>query len=77
MSDFLRLFPGIDRAVIETVDLVEYDHVEEMIANGEICAIDGRPCETERVEEMYGEDADGNRGIRVHYYCCRKCGEER
>lgn len=54
----------------------ERDVIEQMVADGELCAVDGKPCETERVEEMYGEDADGNRGIRVHFYRCIKCGEE-
>lgn len=56
--------------------LAEYDGIEALVADGELCSVDGEPCDRERVEEMYGEDRDGNRGIRVHYYRCRKCGEE-
>ncbi len=53
----------------------ERDIIEQMVANGELCSKDGKPCEFERVDEEYGADRDGNRGIWVHYYCCRKCGE--
>lgn len=57
-------------------DLEAFDQVEQRVADGELCAVDGEPCDSERVEETYGEDRDGNRGIRVHYFRCRKCGEE-
>lgn len=56
--------------------LAEHDKVEALIADGELCSVDGEPCDRERVDETYGEDRDGNRGIWVHYYRCRKCGEE-
>ena len=54
----------------------EYESVTEEIALGNLC-VDGEPCDWERVDEEYGADRDGNRGIWVHYYRCRKCGEER
>lgn len=58
-------------------DLEAYDQVEQMIANGELCPVDGGDCEFEECQERYGEDADGNRGTWVYYKRCRKCGEER
>jgi hypothetical protein len=57
--------------------LEEYDEIEEQVANSELCSVDGKPCHMEHVEEMYGEDRDGNRGIVTYYKRCRKCGDER
>lgn len=54
----------------------EYEAVTQEIALGNLC-VDGEPCDFERVDETYGEDRDGNRGIWVHYYRCHKCGDER
>jgi hypothetical protein len=29
------------------------------------------------VRDLYGADADGNRGVELTYFECRKCGETR
>jgi len=55
----------------------EYEEIEELVANGELCSKDGEPCDWERMEEIYGEDRDGNRGVMTYYKRCRKCGDER
>lgn len=57
--------------------LEERDVIEQMVANGDLCAFDGGECEWEHASELYGADADGNRGVWMHYERCRKCGEER
>jgi hypothetical protein len=55
--------------------LEELDTVEQMVAAGELCAMDGKPCELETRHYRYGEDADGNRGTWVEHTACRTCGE--
>lgn len=65
-----ELPPALDR-------LTEYDEVEERVENGDLCRVDGAPCDWEQRSEMYGEDRDGNRGVRQYYKVCTKCGEER
>lgn len=55
----------------------QYEAIEQEVADGNLCSVNGEPCDTERVDEEYGADRDGNRGIWVHYYRCRNCGEER
>ncbi len=56
--------------------LAEYDAIEQGIALGYVCAVDGKPCEFQTVRYKYGEDLDGNRGEWREYERCRKCGEE-
>jgi hypothetical protein len=56
--------------------LAELDLIEQMIANGELCSKDGKPCEIETRYVKYGEDADGNRGTYIEVRACIKCGEE-
>lgn len=62
-----------------TTDLLlaaeERDVVEQMVADGELCAVDGQSCDFETFREQYGADRDGNRYIWVEYVACRKCGE--
>lgn len=53
----------------------ERDLIEQMVADGELCGMDGRPCELETHYFRYGEDRDGNRGMWVEETVCRKCGE--
>lgn len=55
------------------VDLEERDLIEEAVANGDLCSLDGNPCDMESVSDEYGADRDGNRGIRIPYRRCRKC----
>lgn len=56
--------------------LAEYDAIEEQVANGELCPEDGEPHLWIEGQELYGEDADGNRGVWVNFKRCHKCGEE-
>lgn len=58
-------------------DLADRDAIEEMVANGDLCSKDGRECDWVDETELYGADADGNRGIWQSYKRCSKCGEER
>jgi hypothetical protein len=62
--------------------LAEYDAlmqeravIEQMVADGELCAADGGECEFVEFSELYGADRDGNRGEWRTYVECRKCGE--
>jgi hypothetical protein len=56
--------------------LAEYDRTEQKVENGELCSVDGLPHKIVQGQELYGEDADGNRGRWVDFKRCLKCGEE-
>jgi hypothetical protein len=53
----------------------EYEETQGLIDSGHLCT-DGLGHEWENHRELYGEDADGNRGVFLYYERCRKCGEE-
>lgn len=53
----------------------EYATVLEGVSLGYLCPMDGTACEMETSNELYGADADGNRGEWVTYTRCRKCHE--
>jgi hypothetical protein len=53
----------------------EYATVLQGIELGYLCPADGAPCEFETYHELYGQDADGNRGVWVSSTRCLKCGE--
>jgi len=56
--------------------LAERDVIEQMVADGELCSTDGEPCDfVTVVDPAYGADYDGNRGTRIEWVECRKCGE--
>lgn len=56
--------------------LAERDAIEQMVEDGELCSIDGEPHDfVTVVDPSYGADADGNRGRRIEWVECRKCGE--
>lgn len=57
--------------------LEEYDAIEQLVADGELCPTDGQPHDWVDTYEDYGADADGNRGVRIHFQICSGCGEER
>jgi hypothetical protein len=53
----------------------EYAAIEQGVELGYLCPVDGAPCDFETRQFLYGEDADGNRGVWVDHTACVKCGE--
>lgn len=53
-----------------------YDEIEQKVADGDLCSVDGEPHTVVQGQELFGEDADGNRGVWLNFKRCRKCGEE-
>lgn len=70
------LFTGGDKP-LGGWSLEEYDAIEQLVADGALCPIDGQPHDWVDTYEDYGADADGNRGVRIRFQICNGCGEER